>query len=532
MEFINIETYDKYKEMMNHDFLWPDWEPSVDIVDGGIVIPADIYYDEHGSIRYRGGIINEQGTFVESSGLYKCIDLDNKKLPLSMTECPPVSAEDSIYIDEVVVYYGLFIYHWGHFLFESTNRLWYYIQEKCKVKGIRLVGVYINKKPDKNFQLFHEMLGIEPEDLIFIDKPTQFRRIIIPKASCMLSTAGIKNFYYSKEFLIPFDLIRDSVSAKNIEKIYLSRTKLTDNNTLGEKNIESNFRKNGFKIISPENETLPNLVSILKGAKVIAGLNGSNTHNLLFATSHGKAIILNRLQETNYPQELIHRARNIHATYVDVYSALLPVTHGNGPFLVSVNDNLFNYQITSGMLPYYFTPSINSDSLVHYLRLWCKKNTSSTYAMFALKHYIKAYNYDLEDLIKRFSLSLEKNEKKKHEAISRIKLSVFLWLHKHKIKNIYENINTDKSSMSDLNVIKYSYYFNGRWYKKKYMRKEENIEPAEHYLYTGFKDGNDPSPKFSTNGYLNQYPDICGINPLWHYEKHGKSEGRQVVKGI
>jgi hypothetical protein len=102
------------------------------------------------------------------------------------------------------------------------------------------------------------------------------------------------------------------------------------------------------------------------------------------------------------------------------------------------------------------------------------------------------------------------------------------------LKKIYEVLNTDKSRLSDLNVIKYSYYFNERWYRKKYMGsiKDSDIEPAEHYLYIGFKDGNDPSPKFSTNGYFKLYCDILEgeINPLWHYEKYGKFEGRQVVQ--
>ena len=51
------------------------------------------------------------------------------------------------------------------------------------------------------------------------------------------------------------------------------------------------------------------------------------------------------------------------------------------------------------------------------------------------------------------------------------------------------------------------------------------------YFRTGWKEGRDPAPGFSTNGYLEANPDIrdAGINPFLHYLASGKEEGRQSV---
>lgn len=50
-----------------------------------------------------------------------------------------------------------------------------------------------------------------------------------------------------------------------------------------------------------------------------------------------------------------------------------------------------------------------------------------------------------------------------------------------------------------------------------------------HYLTTGWRDGLDPSPAFSTSYYLETCPDVrhAGINPLVHYLKRGAKEGRR-----
>ena len=59
------------------------------------------------------------------------------------------------------------------------------------------------------------------------------------------------------------------------------------------------------------------------------------------------------------------------------------------------------------------------------------------------------------------------------------------------------------------------------------------IDPAEHYMIYGWKEGRDPSPNFSTKYYLDSNPDIAKsrINPFLHYILFGKIEGRRPKIG-
>ncbi|CAN5393082.1 hypothetical protein BH10PSE3_BH10PSE3_10830 [soil metagenome] len=54
------------------------------------------------------------------------------------------------------------------------------------------------------------------------------------------------------------------------------------------------------------------------------------------------------------------------------------------------------------------------------------------------------------------------------------------------------------------------------------------VDPLQHYLDAGWREGRDPSPFFSTTSYLELNPDVvaAGVNPLFHFIAAGRSEGR------
>ena len=56
------------------------------------------------------------------------------------------------------------------------------------------------------------------------------------------------------------------------------------------------------------------------------------------------------------------------------------------------------------------------------------------------------------------------------------------------------------------------------------------LDPINHYLTTGAKEGRDPSEAFSTLAYLRRHTDVAaaGLNPLVHYLESGKAEGRII----
>jgi len=56
------------------------------------------------------------------------------------------------------------------------------------------------------------------------------------------------------------------------------------------------------------------------------------------------------------------------------------------------------------------------------------------------------------------------------------------------------------------------------------------INPLQHYLEQGWREGRDPSAGFSTKAYLEHYSDVRlrRINPLIHYLRYGYYEGRPI----
>lgn len=83
-----------------------------------------------------------------------------------------------------------------------------------------------------------------------------------------------------------------------------------------------------------------------------------------------------------------------------------------------------------------------------------------------------------------------------------------------------------------INVIRKSEYFDKEWYKNEYsdLSGIYRVFPALHYAFFGYKEGRNPSKAFVNDYYLNAYEDVknAGLNPLYHYERIGRSENRRV----
>jgi hypothetical protein len=61
---------------------------------------------------------------------------------------------------------------------------------------------------------------------------------------------------------------------------------------------------------------------------------------------------------------------------------------------------------------------------------------------------------------------------------------------------------------------------------------ESGLDPIRHYAGSGWREGRDPAPWFSTRAYVEAYPEVvkAGWNPLHHYLIVGRREGREVVR--
>ena len=87
--------------------------------------------------------------------------------------------------------------------------------------------------------------------------------------------------------------------------------------------------------------------------------------------------------------------------------------------------------------------------------------------------------------------------------------------------------NEDPSD-DDVEVIRRSWFFDPEWYSAEYGKILAGADPAAHYLTRGWKNGLHPDQYFDGAQYLARNPDVAKvlINPLLHYERNGRKEGR------
>ena len=131
--------------------------------------------------------------------------------------------------------------------------------------------------------------------------------------------------------------------------------------------------------------------------------------------------------------------------------------------------------------------------------------------------------------------SLQGEREKLLNEISSIHLSKFWQLtrplrlvFKGKFKDLLSLIRMKLSK--EYRVIKRSGFFDEAWYLKQYEDvRRADVDPIEHYVLHGWKEGRDPAPWFSTSFYLQSNPDVAqaGVNPFYHWIKWGRGEGRK-----
>ena len=83
----------------------------------------------------------------------------------------------------------------------------------------------------------------------------------------------------------------------------------------------------------------------------------------------------------------------------------------------------------------------------------------------------------------------------------------------------------------DCKLLLSSKYFDAKWYLENNKDVvESGMNPAEHYILYGAKEGRQPGPEFDSESYLEQNPDVVENNmiPLLHFLKHGQYEGRSA----
>ncbi|MBD5389368.1 glycosyltransferase family 61 protein, partial [bacterium] len=262
------------------------------------------------------GAFDARGRFVKSS----------RQVRKNNGQFVPKLPKNMPYRDIDVIYFGNVYPQFGHFLLEHMNRAWGTLRDEYKGAKVVLIN---NKRHDKIPGYMYDLLtilGVARRDIIILDETTRFRRVIIPHQGFNLPIMS------SDEFASAFQHMRERVKGGgSAEKIYMSRDKLGERRTYGERAVQKIFEKNGFKIIYPETMSIADQIAAVKNCRVLAGCAGTALHLALFMPRGGTVIQLSRNTMKDGPaptQYLIDRVLDHDSIFIAASIEEMVTGHG------------------------------------------------------------------------------------------------------------------------------------------------------------------------------------------------------------
>ncbi len=394
LDYLDSFYQDEYRSYGERDFL-SDRKLQLIKLRNGVALPflPDTPYSFCG----KGGVINENGEYVVESATMA------ENLMVGKYAVDEAKVQKS---DKRVIWGGYCINAWGHFLVDNLPRFWWVVDNQLEYDAIVFTSPKTLSHLHENIIQIMELLGINREKLVILKEPTCFEEIIVPEFSM------VRPDYYTREFPLLLEYMNAQASDRinsirinyDINKVYLTRTHLKKarQSEIGEKSLETLFRKNGYTILAPEELSFWEQLLIFSKSEEIVCVSGTIPHNMMFSSPKTKWTIINRNVRINTIQFLINQASGCNVTYIDGYIQLFPVSPADGPFWLYVSNNVEKYCNDNGLV----VPKRKKESLITVL-----KNTRNArkYCMYYLKY--QDPSYDIGGEILASSRPLSENKK-------------------------------------------------------------------------------------------------------------------------
>ncbi len=259
------------------------WSEAIVDVTNAIVLPPVV-----SSKVQAAGVLHSNGDYCAQGALWR-----RHKL---MTTQPDAPSNIPQSLGGNWLWGGVLWNHFGHFLVESSSRLWGLDQHRDDLDGI----LFVPKRPmaGDTLQSYHRDFIdlLAPDFPIHVaTEPTTVEQLRVPGQGFGLGkiatgTERFRQFFHSE--------FAKDVEANGPCKIYISRSELTlqKGGLLGEEHLEELLRDRGYEIFHPQNHDLKTQIARYKAATHIIGADGSALH--LFAMvgrpDQSVAVILRR----------------------------------------------------------------------------------------------------------------------------------------------------------------------------------------------------------------------------------------------
>lgn len=257
--------------------------PRATVVENAIFIPAE----KLGPAYYEGALLTSDGQPIPEALQERRNARAGDIVLGGLSRAVPLNPAHGV--DAEVVYLGWFFDHFGHFLLESTARLWALADLDPSVKILFHV-----RRPFRPTGVFLEMLeafGIAPDRVLVPEAQTRFRRVLVPEPLYEISAAAHVQMPQPHRSVAqriltdtdPFD-----------QPVYFSRRLLPPQRrpTVGEFALEEILRENGFLVVYTETMTFADQVRVANRYRTVLAEAGTALYLTLFALTPPKLHML------------------------------------------------------------------------------------------------------------------------------------------------------------------------------------------------------------------------------------------------
>jgi hypothetical protein len=183
-------------------------------------------------------------------------------------------------ISEPTIFAGPCFQHFGHFVAECIHRIYArrYFPELKGAKIAFLVKEGESTEHNSWLECILKILGVDMEDVIFIDRPKLFSQLYIPYPGRIMSGPTLIKDYAN---IMPYNFSEIDGSHLQGKMIYVSRSKhLYSGGYIGESFVEKYLSSFGFETIYPESMSTDKFVGLLRSSRCAVFSEGSSIHNL------------------------------------------------------------------------------------------------------------------------------------------------------------------------------------------------------------------------------------------------------------
>lgn len=241
------------------------WSTDLLELENPLVVPP-----REGGFVQSAGILHDDGRYCPRGALWR------KNKPLTVRpERPPGQVPD---LKGTWLWGGVLWIHFGHFVVESTSRLWALPGLSDRIDGV----LFIPKRPRRKdtargFQRdFIRLFGTDMPLHVAAD-PMRVERLFVPGQGFGLGeiAAGTDPFRRAME-----DHFAKDIAASGPDRLYVSRSRIGGNRgtLIDEDLLETRLQDHGYEVFHPQAHDLATQIAHYKAADTILASEGSALH--------------------------------------------------------------------------------------------------------------------------------------------------------------------------------------------------------------------------------------------------------------